>query len=77
MFVESAINSWKRELIVWITISFSVSYPDIGSSRAIMLLNISNFFNKEIVLRVDCELIELNSMTVNSSEDNSALNIIE
>ena len=77
MFVESAINSWKRELIVWITISFSVSYPDIGSSRAIMLLNISNFFNKEIVLRVDCELIELNSMTVNSSEDNCALNILE
>lgn len=56
---------------------FSVSYPDIGSSRAIMLLNISNFFNKEIVLRVDCELIELNSMTVNSSEDNCALNILE
>lgn len=67
----------KRELIVCITISFSVSYPDIGSSRAIMLLNISNFFNKEIVLRVDCELIELNSMTVNSSEDNCALNILE
>lgn len=42
-----------------------------------MLLNISNFFNKEIVLRVDCELIELNSMTVNSSEDNCALNILE